>query len=127
MMLFFCPLPGMVGGKLIMCVTLLSAKGESRCQDKLIFYPFRLRELQKAQTDVLVDFHNFCIEHDLTYFLAYETLLGAVRHKGFIPWDYDIDTFMTRSEYEKFMKIQTLLPSDINVWEVCYSNIYVKF
>lgn len=72
---------------------------------------------------MLVDFDDFCKSHGLTYFMIYGTLLGAVRHKGFIPWDYDIDTAMTRSEYEKFKAIQHELPPHLSVWKVCYSDI----
>lgn len=82
-----------------------------------------LKEQQAVQLKMLVDFDTFCNEHGLKYFMVYGTLLGAIRHKGFIPWDYDIDMAMTRSEYEKFMKVQHLLPSHLTVWEVCYSDI----
>ncbi len=69
-----------------------------------------LKKQQKIQLKMLVDFDAFCKEHGLKYFMVYGTLLGAVRHKGFIPWDYDIDTAMTRAEYEKFKAIQHKLP-----------------
>ena len=61
-------------------------------------------ELRKIQLDILVDFARFCDENKLTYFLAGGTLLGAVRHKGFIPWDDDIDVMMPRKDYERFVK-----------------------
>lgn len=83
-----------------------------------------LRKLQKAQKNILFDFDKFCRAHDLTYYMAFGTLLGAVRHKGFIPWDDDIDIFMTRSEYNKFRKAQHELPTKYKVWEVCYSDIH---
>jgi len=82
-----------------------------------------LKKQQKIQLKMLVDFDAFCKEHGLKYFMVYGTLLGAVRHKGFIPWDYDIDTAMTRAEYEKFKAIQHKLPSHLSIWEVCYSDI----
>lgn len=61
-------------------------------------------ELKKIQLDILVDFAKFCDENKLSYYLAGGTLLGAVRHKGFIPWDDDIDINMPRDDYERFIK-----------------------
>ena len=64
-----------------------------------------IKEIQKMQLDILVEFDKFCRDHNLKYFLAYGTLLGAVRHKGFIPWDNDVDVCMLRDEYEKLIKL----------------------
>lgn len=56
-------------------------------------------ELKQIQLGVLDAVVAFCTEHNLRYFLGYGTLLGAVRHKGYIPWDDDIDIMMPRKDY----------------------------
>ena len=63
-----------------------------------------LQEIQKYSLDVLLHIHDFCVAHHIDYSLAYGTLIGAVRHKGFIPWDDDIDIIMTRENFERFLK-----------------------
>lgn len=63
--------------------------------------PEEFRELQLIELDMLVYFDEFCREHGLRYYLAGGTLIGAVRHKGFIPWDEDIDLHMPRPDYDR--------------------------
>lgn len=60
-------------------------------------------DIQNISLELLRTFKQICLENNLRYFLAYGTLLGAVRHKGFIPWDDDIDVCMPREDYNKFI------------------------
>jgi len=61
-----------------------------------------LRNLQNNLLTILVKFDAFMREHNLSYSVSYGTMLGAIRHHGFIPWDDDVDTMMTRTEWEAF-------------------------
>ena len=61
-----------------------------------------LRDLQLTELEILKVVHEFCEKNDIKYSLYAGTALGAVRHKGFIPWDDDVDIVMTRDEFEKF-------------------------
>lgn len=63
-----------------------------------------LEESKKIQLELLKIVHEYCREHHLTYYLIDGTLLGAVRHKGFIPWDDDIDICMPRKDYDLFFQ-----------------------
>ena len=63
------------------------------------------KELRQIQIDILDRVVEFCNSHELQYFLSSGTLLGAVRHKGYIPWDDDIDLYMPRKDYNELVKI----------------------
>lgn len=63
--------------------------------------PMTTTELRESLLSILCFFTDFCDRNNLYYFLAGGTLLGAIRHKGFIPWDDDIDVFMPRPDYDR--------------------------
>ena len=64
-----------------------------------------MQQLQQYILEILVDVDEFCRENGITYYLGEGTLLGALRHKGFIFWDDDADILMPREDYEKFLSI----------------------
>lgn len=68
------------------------------------FKPYDIRELQLKSLGLLVEFDKVCRKHGLTYYMIAGTLLGAIRHKGFIPWDDDIDVGMPRKDYDILME-----------------------
>ncbi len=76
-----------------------------------------LREAQLIMLDMLIEFDVICKKHQLRYWLDSGTLLGAVRHQGFIPWDDDIDISMPIEDYHRFLAVA---PAELS------SNVFLQ-
>ena len=72
-----------------------------------------LRRQQMRMLDILVEVDKICNKHNIRYWLSSGTLIGALRHNGFIPWDDDLDIEMMRSDYLRLMQV---LPSELPEW-----------
>ena len=76
-----------------------------RYQSNKGYEPEVLERLHGVLLEILGDFIRVCEKYGLTYFAAYGTAIGAVRHQGFIPWDDDIDVGMPRKDYDRFFEV----------------------
>lgn len=92
----------------------------------------KLDELKKIQLDILEVIHDFCINNNIKYSMGCGTLLGAARHKGYIPWDDDVDIYMLREEYNKLIASFPEVVSDVKIaslerdfkWTRPYANAF---
>ena len=91
-----------------------------------------IKEVQNAILKVAKEVHNICREHNIKYFMLGGTFLGAIRHKGFIPWDDDIDLGMTYDQYLKFIDLIRNLKHPWLVFDIPqyknkdYNNLFIK-
>ena len=83
--------------------------------------PEEFRALQMIELDTLKYFDGFCKEHGFRYYMAGGTLIGAIRHKGFIPWDEDIDVHMPRPDYDALPELWERY-ADTEHYTLCVTN-----
>lgn len=89
-----------------------------------------IEERKKLQLDILGAIHRFCVENKINYSLGYGTLLGAIRHKGYIPWDDDVDIVMLRKDYDRFVSnfstpiYKVASAATIDNWFLPFAKIY---
>lgn len=69
-----------------------------------------IQEMQDVELEIMQKIHLYCEKHNIRYVMTYGTLLGAVRHKGFIPWDNDMDIAMRRADYNRFLELTKTEP-----------------
>lgn len=78
----------------------------------------KLHAVQELQIKMMESIHNICVENDISYYMIAGSALGAVRHKGFIPWDVDIDIAMLRKDYIKFKDVcKKKLPEELEYYD----------
>ena len=85
------------------------------------YVPSLMKKCWAAQLEVLSDIDRLCRKHNIEYFAEWGTLLGAVRHGGFIPWDDDMDICMKREDYDKFLDVALVELKDRYIIE-CFRN-----
>jgi len=86
------------------------------CVDEVATMQVETKELQGKLLSMLKQFHEVCVKNNLVYYMAGGTMLGAVRHKGFIPWDDDVDVVMPREDYNSFKQIaHSILPENLEI------------
>jgi lipopolysaccharide cholinephosphotransferase len=92
--------------------TVLSKLNFEYFDKKYIFhYDGKLDQIKALELEMMEEVKRICEKHNIKYFLVGGSLLGAVRHKGFIPWDDDLDFGMLREDYEKFRRVA---PKELN-------------
>lgn len=80
------------------------------------------RRMQLVELELLVEFDRVCRKHDIPYIMIGGTLLGAIRHKGYIPWDDDADVALLREDYEKFKNVANELDPSIAFFQDHYND-----
>lgn len=86
-----------------------------------------LSEFKQILLETFENFILLCNKHNLKYYGAFGTVLGAVRHQGLIPWDDDIDVYMPRDDYEKLLSLRKHLDNNYEIIDLSYNGYYQDF
>lgn len=89
--------------------------------------PLEIRRIQLLQVDMIEELDRVCQKHNINYVLYGGSMLGAVRHKGYIPWDDDADIAMLREDYEKFRQVAHELNPEICFFQDNYTDKYYRW
>lgn len=81
-----------------------------------------VKECQNIELEIMRQYHEFCEANKLRYMLVYGSLLGAIRHQGFIPWDNDMDVAMPRPDFELFLELLKTQPIGKDLYHVHYTT-----
>jgi len=83
------------------------------------------KQIQDILFNMMIQFHQLCQKHNLTYFMLGGTMLGAVRHGDFVPWDDDLDVGLPRKDYERLISLpRSELPENLEILSMEYSHSY---
>lgn len=80
--------------------------------------PMQMEDIQRVSLEILKYVTEICERNNFRYCLAYGTLIGAIRHKGYIPWDDDVDILMPRPDYERFLEWTSAHKDEMGVYEI---------
>lgn len=96
------------------------------CKQRILT-PVEFQQMHILELQLLRELDRVCRKYDIKYVLWGGSMLGAIRHHGFIPWDDDADIAMTREEYEKFKNIKSELNPDICFFQDNTTDPYYRW